>query len=164
MGLTVRLGTREDAEVIARHRCEMFTDMGSLAAEEYDRLYAASVTFFGEALDNGNYKAWLALNGETVVAGGGMLINQVAPRPGPGGRMLPSGPQGLIVNVFVEKEWRQRGIAEMLMRSIIEFARTSGMQTVVLHASPEGRALYERLGFAPTSEMRLFLGAPETST
>jgi len=26
---------------------------------------------------------------------------------------------------------------------------------VVLHASQDGRALYERLGFSPTNEMRL---------
>jgi hypothetical protein len=31
--------------------------------------------------------------------------------------------------------------------------------SVNLHASKEGRALYEKLGFEPTNEMRLKLGS-----
>jgi ribosomal protein S18 acetylase RimI-like enzyme len=62
----------------------------------------------------------------------------------------------LIINVYVEPDWRQQGIAERLMRHMIDFARKSGIPSLVLHASEAGRPLYERLGFTPTGEMRLF--------
>jgi hypothetical protein len=40
------------------------------------------------------------------------------------------------------------------MRHVLEWARCERLDRLVLHASPEGRPLYERLGFVPTNEMR----------
>jgi hypothetical protein len=36
----------------------------------------------------------------------------------------------------------------------MEWAASSGLETLVLHASDDGRHLYERLGFVATNEMR----------
>lgn len=162
-GLVIRLGTPEDADVLARHRCEMFREMGVLGPEGYEQLHPASAAYFKKAIAEGSYLAWVGIVGEAVIAGGGMLLNVIPPRPGPDGRMLRLGPQGLIINVFVEQEWRRQGIAERLMRHMIEHARGSGVATLVLHASNQGRPLYERLGFKPTTEMRLFLSPEESS-
>jgi GNAT superfamily N-acetyltransferase len=65
------------------------------------------------------------------------------------------GRHALVVNVFTEPAWRRRGIAELLMRRLLAWAREERLDRVVLHASAEGRPLYERLGFVPTNEMRL---------
>ena len=40
------------------------------------------------------------------------------------------------------------------MRELLSWCRANGVESVVLHASPEGRPLYEQLGFTPTNEMR----------
>ena len=40
------------------------------------------------------------------------------------------------------------------MEHIIAWARAERLDRLVLHASDEGRALYERLGFIQTNEMR----------
>jgi hypothetical protein len=40
------------------------------------------------------------------------------------------------------------------MRHVLEWARAQRLDRLVLHASAEGRALYERLGFVATNEMR----------
>jgi hypothetical protein len=37
----------------------------------------------------------------------------------------------------------------------MEWCEREGVGAVILHASPEGRALYESLGFEATNEMRL---------
>src|SRR5206468_9194812 len=63
------------------------------------------------------------------------------------------GPQGVILNVYTEKEWRRTGLAELVMRTIIEWSRANGVASLVLHASSMGRSLYERLGFLPSNEM-----------
>jgi GNAT superfamily N-acetyltransferase len=65
------------------------------------------------------------------------------------------GRHALVVNVFTEPAWRRRGIAELLMRRLLAWAREERLDRVVLHASAEGRPLYERLGFVSTNEMRL---------
>ena len=49
------------------------------------------------------------------------------------------------------------GLARSLMAKAIEWCRANGVSTVILHASNEGRVLYESMGFAPTNEMRIVL-------
>jgi ribosomal protein S18 acetylase RimI-like enzyme len=55
----------------------------------------------------------------------------------------------------VEPDWRRRGVAEALMRAVLDVLALRGIRRIVLHASDDGRRLYERLGFVPTNEMRL---------
>ena len=76
--------------------------------------------------------------------------------------VIGRGRHAIVINVFTEPAWRWGGVGEMLMREIIEFARTERLDRLVLHASRSGRALYERLGFVATNEMRLVedLSAP----
>jgi len=40
------------------------------------------------------------------------------------------------------------------MKEIIAWASKTGIDSLVLHASDEGRPLYETLGFIATTEMR----------
>jgi len=89
-----------------------------------------------------------------VVGGAGIQIREMIPRLRGDGAAIDGGPQGLIVNVYTEPGWRRRGIGELLMREVLDFTRARGIHNVVLHASAEGRALYERLGFRQTNEMR----------
>jgi GNAT superfamily N-acetyltransferase len=153
---TIRLATVADAEVLARHRCEMFRDMGQLGDESYNDLARASAEYFSVAMPKGEYMAWLvapASQPDLIVAGGGLQLRQILPRPDRNGTLQKPGPQGLIVNVYTEKAWRRRGLGELVTRTIIEWCRQNGVASVVLHASAMGRALYERIGFIQSNEM-----------
>jgi GNAT superfamily N-acetyltransferase len=59
------------------------------------------------------------------------------------------------VNVYTEPAYRRQGLARELMKKVMEWCAREGVETVILHASEEGRPLYERLGFEATNEMRL---------
>jgi predicted GNAT family acetyltransferase len=59
----------------------------------------------------------------------------------------------LVVNVYTEPEWRQRGIARTLMKTAMEWSVARGFDRMVLHASEAGRPLYASLGFLATNEM-----------
>jgi GNAT superfamily N-acetyltransferase len=61
----------------------------------------------------------------------------------------------VILNVYTERELRKRGIARQVMLAILAWVKERGFRSVNLHASDEGRALYEKLGFSATNEMRL---------
>jgi ribosomal protein S18 acetylase RimI-like enzyme len=91
-----------------------------------------------------------------VVGGVGIRLRDMLPsanqREGPPKVVL--GRQGLIVNVYVERDSRRRGIAALLMRRLLADIEVLNLASVVLHASPDGRALYRSLGFAATNEMR----------
>jgi len=43
------------------------------------------------------------------------------------------------------------------MLTALSWCRDSGIRSVILHASSDGRPLYDSLGFTPTNEMRLNL-------
>jgi ribosomal protein S18 acetylase RimI-like enzyme len=55
--------------------------------------------------------------------------------------------------VYVEPEYRKRGLAHELVERSMAEARKRGIRVVTLHSSPAGRSLYERLGFHATNEM-----------
>ena len=48
-------------------------------------------------------------------------------------------------------------MARSLMFEVLAWARATDLESLVLHAAPDGRPLYEALGFAATNEMR-FMG------
>jgi GNAT superfamily N-acetyltransferase len=65
--------------------------------------------------------------------------------------------RGNILNVYTAKTFRRRGLARWLMEAVLLWCRQNGIDTVILHASPAGKSLYESLGFEATNEMRLQL-------
>jgi GNAT superfamily N-acetyltransferase len=159
---TIRRATTADAGALARHRAEMFRDMGELPDDLYDTLIDAAGAYFTQAIADGRYVGWVAelrdRSGATV-GGAGLQLRELLPRPDVTRGRLVRGPQGLILNVFTERAWRRRGVADALMRELLRWCRGNGIESVVLHASGDGRPLYERLGFRQTNEMR-YDGAP----
>ena len=155
----IRRGTAADAALLARHRAEMWSDMGKLPAEVYPDVVRESAAYFARAVPAGEYHAWLASPagrpGEVVAGAGLMLRHSIPTIRRRGGRLeSTTRPQGLVVNVFTERAWRRRGLARLLMTHVIAGARALDVSSLVLHASDEGRDLYVQLGFVPTNEMR----------
>jgi GNAT superfamily N-acetyltransferase len=155
---TVRIATQKDAALIARHRAEMFADMGQLPGDLYQALVARSVEYLREALPAGAYVGWLASppGHDDVIAGAGVQLRRTLPHPltRDGQPRIALGRQAIVLNVFTEKAWRRQGLAELLMAHVIDWARASAIDTLVLHASAQGKPLYHRLGFVSTTEMR----------
>lgn len=155
---TVRQAGATDIPVLAHHRAAMFRDMGQLASHQEETLERSTASYLHEALPRGEYLAWVAEDEGTpaaVIGGAGVQLRPILPRPRPGSDDLELGPEAIVLNVYVEPAWRRRGVAEALMRAILDALAARGIRRIVLHASPDGRRLYERLGFVPTNEMRL---------
>jgi GNAT superfamily N-acetyltransferase len=155
-GFSVRTAVVGDAPILARHRAEMFKAMGQLDPAVYGPLRAESEEYFLGAIPVGEYVGWVATpddDGRTVIAGAGVQIRPILPRPSKDGKRLLQGRQGLVLNVFTDVEWRRRGVAERLMELVLAWAHDHKMANLVLHASHAGRPLYEKLGFAATNEM-----------
>jgi GNAT superfamily N-acetyltransferase len=146
----IRRAMIEDAPVIARYRAAMFRDMGSASGDDLSRIENASVFFLRQMIAEQRFLAWLAERQGEIVACGGLIISQLLPRP----RAIDGGAQALIVNVYCEPEHRRRGLARALMAEMLEWCKRERIAKVVLHASQDGRPLYESLGFVQTNEMR----------
>jgi len=139
----------------------MFQDMGRVPEELFESFQTKTLDRLGKALASGDYFGWLVSERnapQKIIAGAGVIIREVPPFPirhKDGEITIAEGRQGLIVNVFTEPEWRRRGLAKLLMNTIIAWSRDQNLDSLVLHASDDGRALYEKLGFVPTTEMSL---------
>jgi Acetyltransferase (GNAT) family. len=155
----IRRATAQDAHIISWHRARMFQDMGDVSGDAFEILRAKARTRLEQWIDTGNYIGWLATPAdkpETIVAGAGVQLQPILPRP-LDQSTIGEGRQGTIVNVFTEPQWRQRGIAGLLIQEIIIWSKNEQMDRLVLHASDDGRSIYERLGFVESNEMR-FVG------
>jgi GNAT superfamily N-acetyltransferase len=146
----IRRATVEDAPVIARHRAAMFRDMGDASGDDVARIESASILYLRRMISERRFLGWLAERQGEVVAGGGLVVSQLLPRPG----AVDGGEQALILNVYCEPEHRRRGLARALMEAMLEWCKRKRIAKVVLHASQDGRPLYESLGFIQTNEMR----------
>jgi GNAT superfamily N-acetyltransferase len=155
----IRLATAQDADIIAWHRARMFQDMGDVSGDAFEILRTKARTRLEEWIEKGNYFGWLATpadQAEMVVAGAGVQLQPILPRP-VDVSTIGEGRQGTIVNVFTEPQWRRRGIAGLLIQEIIIWSNNERLDRLILHASDEGRSIYEKLGFAASNEMR-FVG------
>jgi GNAT superfamily N-acetyltransferase len=155
----LRPAVPNDAPVLAKHRVEMFRDMGRIADEgTAAELRAASESMLGEWIASGTYVGWLAeplARPGLVVGGAGVQLRTMLPRPSRTGPGIINGPEAYVLNVFVERAWRRRGVAAQLMEVVVSYTRERRLRLVTLHASDDGRPLYEKLGFVATNEMRL---------
>ena len=151
--MEIREARATDIDLLLHHRREMFREMGYVDRRVLDECESVSREYFAEALREGWFRAWLAETEEGLVAGGGGVLLA----PWPGGTSGGPPRRAWILNVYVEPAWRRRGIARGILLTAIQWCRAEGLPHVSLHASAEGRPLYESMGFRPTNEMRLYL-------
>ncbi|GAC1300715.1 MAG: GNAT family N-acetyltransferase [Vulcanimicrobiaceae bacterium] len=151
--LPLRLATIDDVEELVRHRAEMFAEMGTPRDLRFAVMLANSKRWFREHITNGTYLGFLiAARDGNVAAGGGLYIYDWFPTHRDTGVR-----RGYILNVYVDADHRRRGLARKVTEACLDACRERGIEVVTLHASKAGRSIYERLGFASTSEMRLSL-------
>ena len=146
----VRLATAADAAIVAHHRVAMFRDMGVLGAVDAVALERASQCYLARALADGEYRGWLIEVDGAVVAGGGLVLRPLLPRPG----YNEGGSEAYVLNVYTDGGHRRRGLARRLMEVILAWCEETQVSRVSLHASDDGRPLYVALGFTATNEMR----------
>jgi GNAT superfamily N-acetyltransferase len=150
---TVRQAVPADLDTIASHRRRMFEDMGHAASPVLKAAEPLYTRWLEERLANGRYLGWFIVAPDgIVVAGAGLWLLDW-----PAGILDIAPYRGYVLNVYTEPAFRKRGLARRLVQAIKEHCAAQGMRVIGLHASTEGRSIYEALGFQPTNEMRVIL-------
>ena len=153
--VSIRAVVLSDLAVLLRHRRLMWSEMGRGDGATLDLMERAAAEYFSKAVPDGSYRGFFAVRPNGAILGGGGIA--IYPWPGVVGQREPR--RAMILNVYVEREHRRQGVASALMSAMIAWCRENGFSSVSLHASEDGRALYEKLGFKLTDEMRLDLTA-----
>jgi ribosomal protein S18 acetylase RimI-like enzyme len=142
-----------DIDLVCRQREAMFVDVGRDPAV-IAGMTPASREWFGRRLETGEYFGFVAESAGRAVGGVGLLQLDWPPH-----FFHPTQTRrGYVLNMYVDREFRRRGLARALMEASEAEFRRRGLHYVVLHASDQGRPLYESMGWTPTNEMSKRLG------
>jgi GNAT superfamily N-acetyltransferase len=149
----IRVATLGDLPVLVHQRRQMFMSMGERDQALLERADRAYASWFREQARKGRIHALVAeLRGGQVVAGGTVWLQERQPRPG-----FDGGPMPYLMSMYTEPEHRGQGIASAVLERTIAWCLEQGFGSMSLHASPDGRHLYQRRGFLRTQEFRLRL-------
>lgn len=152
-GFILRRASTDDLDTLVLHRSEMFRDMGYADGTAMESMSARFRVWLLKNMNSGEYHAWLICVADgSVAAGAGLWLMDWTPH------MIGNGSRrGNILNVYTAPSFRRRGLARYLMQALLDWCRANQIDTVILHASPAGRSLYESMGFEATNEMRIRL-------
>lgn len=98
--------------------------------------------YFNEHLLQGDFINWLALDGEDIIATGGICFYQIPP-----GFLNVTGNRAYILNVYAIKAYRRQGIAKNIFEKLMQEAHSRSILQISLHATDDGKNLYEHFGF-----------------
>ncbi len=150
---TVRRATVDDVSIISHQRIAMFHDMGFMDEEALNRMDSTFCMWLTNKMTSGMYQGWFMIGDEDqIVAGAGLWLNEWIPHPYDARTI-----RGYVLNVYTEPAHRKRGLARQLVGEILAYCRERDIHVIALHASDEGRPIYESLGFKESNEMRIRL-------
>jgi len=154
MSLTLRPSSTADVEIHVAHRLALFRDMEAGSSEGLRRMAETFRIQLRNWLVSGQCRGFLMEDEGRPVAGVLMLMKESLPTP-----VTPLSVRGYLFNIYTEPSHRRQGLAARLTDAALDLARDCGLEIMELHASLEAEGLYQRMGFVPTSEMRLVMGA-----
>lgn len=147
--ITLRLAALDDIDHIVTHRRRMFEDMGNHDSVSLSRMEQHFRPWVQGMMQNNRYISWLACNpAAEVIAGSDIWLIEWPP-----GQYDVSPYRGYILNVYTQPAYRRQGLARKLVRACMDWCYNNQVPVVMLHASDQGRPVYEALGFTPTNEM-----------
>jgi GNAT superfamily N-acetyltransferase len=126
----------------------MWVEMDRVSPGAHDSTSTPYGKWLLERMKKGTLTAFIIEEDGHVLASGGVWIQDVQPRPG-----HPLTMWGYILSIYTEPSARRRGLARAIVDACIRHAKEVGCTRACLHASDEGRPLYEQLGFEKTAEM-----------
>jgi ribosomal protein S18 acetylase RimI-like enzyme len=155
--LVTRAATTDDAILIAAHRRAMFADIPDSQDADLDTMTCNFEPWVARMIAADRYAGWIVSEAERPIASAGLFILDWPPHP-----FDPQGEQrGYVLNVYVEPQYRRRGLAHDLTEMCMAEAQRRGIRVITLHASDAGRPIYEGMGFKASKEM-MYLKPAET--
>ena len=141
----VKIATPDDMELMMSSRLEMLKVVNDLDQKYVycDEIVKNSRAYF----EKGDHTTVLAMDGKRVIGCASICYMYIMPTFD-----HPTGKRAHLMNVYTMKEWQRHGIAKKMVSMLIDEAWKRGATELSLDATEEGRPLYERLGFVPSTE------------
>lgn len=143
----------DDLDLLVAHRLNMWRDIHPELGEKVHESEKATRDWIRRRLADHSLVGFIARAPDGRVAGSGCIwIRVEQPRPTNPRQEFP-----YLLSMYTERGFRRKGVARLVVKRALKWCRDHNYERIVLHASDEGRPLYEAFGFEPTTEMRLKL-------
>jgi GNAT superfamily N-acetyltransferase len=151
--MNLRPISAHDLDLICSHRELMFQEAGRAQAD-LDLMTESFCTWLEPRLADGRYFGFIAEEDGFAIGGVGLMVIDWPPHP----NHPTDDRRGYVLNLFVMPDWRGEGVAKRLMAAAESAFIERGIVYAILHATEAGRPLYERTGWARTTEMGKLFG------
>ncbi|MCU0567691.1 MAG: GNAT family N-acetyltransferase [Oculatellaceae cyanobacterium Prado106] len=150
----IRPATPQDDRILAQHFYQLWRDNDVPETSLHPHWQANTLEFIAQARQTLHYQAFIAEVDQQIVGSAGcQLFSGLYPIA-----LAPTHRHyGYIWGVYVEPTNRRQGLAQQLTTTTLDYLKSLGCTRAILHASPSGQPLYEKLGFTPSNDMRLDL-------
>jgi GNAT superfamily N-acetyltransferase len=143
-GVDIREAAVEDLDIVTRLRLRFLAEHRRVDPSELSAGFvAATRSFLDRHFEAKTSRSWVASEQGVDIGVVTMLILDLAPRPDDA-----TGLEGYVVNMYVDRAHRRRGVGKALLGECLNAAGEIGMRRLLLHATDDGRSLYTSVGFA----------------
>lgn len=135
-----RIATIGDLDGLTRLRMAMRKELDK--GFQDDTLLALTKDFFQRNIPNGSHVAFVCEDQGRLVADVGLTLFEMMPTT-----KSPNGKVARLMNMYVDPQYRRRGIAQKLLEISVKYAKESGCARIMLNPSEMGTPLYLNFGF-----------------
>ncbi|MFW9923440.1 MAG: GNAT family N-acetyltransferase [Candidatus Thorarchaeota archaeon] len=147
--ITYRRATIEDIDILIDLRVEFLYEALKVSKDVSNKELRNSLRdYFSKTMPQDEFIAWLAIHEDEIIATSGLSFYTVAPS-----FANISGRIGYILNMYTKPNWRRKGIGKTLFEKMLFEAKQKGISKLSLHATSDGRPLYEIFGFTTDEGM-----------
>jgi ribosomal protein S18 acetylase RimI-like enzyme len=140
----IEQATEADIPFLAEYRHAMFVEMfpetdWSAGKAEF---LASAERYYSGKMDGRDEVSLVARQGKTAVGCGTIMFQARPPHVKNHTSIF-----GYILNIYVTPNYRNQGVASLLMRALEAEAARRGVKRIGLHASAAGAPVYSKLGY-----------------
>ncbi len=150
----VRPATADDRETVVELRLAFIADVRGVEVAGFaPEFVEATRRYLDDVAAADRIRTWLAVDGDDRAVGiVSVLANDAPPLP-----EVLLAKEGYVVNMWVAPAARRQGLARSLLDAAMAAAPAEGWRRLYLHATDDGRPLYEEAGFVPDAR---WMGSP----
>jgi GNAT superfamily N-acetyltransferase len=132
-----------DLDLVSRMRLAFLADHREVEPEALAGDVTARTRRFLEAKQaTGELRSWVAEDGDCCLGIVSLQLIELPPRPDE-----PRTWEGYVINMYVRPDHRRAGVGRALFDACLNGATALGLRRLFLHATDDGRPLYEAAGF-----------------
>ncbi len=140
---SLRKANLNDIDILIDFRVTFLKEIQETPPTKEMEIFRKSLKdFFLSKMKSHEFIAWFAESDDEIIATSGLSFLEKPPH-----FINKTGKFAYIMNMYTKPEWRRKGIGAALLEKLFEEIKKKGIQSVVLHATPSGRSLYEKYGF-----------------